>query len=79
MSLFSKKQDDYETLPPDLQVLYLKKVLEKSSEEFFKCELTDEEWIEFLELKNRLSKRITEVVDEELKNSIYKIKTGKSL
>ena len=77
MPMLDGNSDNYEILEPELQINYIKNVLNKNSKDFFGCDLTDDEWVEFIALKNRLSLKISKMVEDELKKSIHKIKTGK--
>lgn len=79
MPTLDGNSDDYTILDPTSQVNYIKKILNRSSEDFFGCDLTDDEWVEFIALKNRILIQISKIVEDELKKSIHKIKTGKEL
>lgn len=50
-----------------------------TDEEEYGCKLTDEERLALFRMKRRIKRRISNVIDEEIKMAIYKIKTGKDL
>ncbi len=46
-------------------------------EEQYGCKVTDIERLELAKMKERIKRRICTVVDEEVKATVYKLKTGK--
>lgn len=48
-----------------------------SDEEDFGCKVTDEERFVLFSMKKRIARRVSRIIDEEVRRAIYKLKTGK--
>ncbi len=59
------------------EVDFRRNILDISDEEEFGCKVTDEEREAWFSLKKRLERRMTRMIDEEIRRTVYKIKTGK--
>ena len=73
------KEDEILYNDPELEIMCRRHGMGITDIDDFGCEVTDNERIALFAMKQRIRKRTSKIIDEEIKRCVYKMKTGRDL